>query len=793
MKQEIQRIPVDPFTLGLYFFLVMLSGLALKAADWADHLDLIAAVGMLGAVAGVALARSIFSGRVAFLFSTIYGLFIVGWEIGRTLDAALLWQDKIFGILGRLGVFFSVIGQGEVNEDPLIFVLFLALIYWIMGCFGVWWIFRREGFWAAVLPLGVGIFLNQVFYVGRTNLDGYLIFYVLIVLFLAARLVLWRQQLEWRENRAHVPENVPFFIIRAGVVLALVLVIVSWGGPAFAESEKAAELWGSIARPFAKLQDRIGDVLGGLRTAAVVTTDYFGDVLPLKAGVTPEDVLVMHVTPDRMPEENGRFYWLARVYNFYDSGNWLLTIGETTEFDPEAGDLNLLSYSGRELRKVTFEPKLPAIHRLNIASQPVWVNRSVDIEALVLPGGSIDPLTITSRTAIFNGESYKTHASISIPMADELRGAVKVYPDWVIENYLQVPDNISERTRELAKRIAEGHETTYDKVNAVTAWLRRNIRYSRETEPAPEGIERIDWFLFDYQVGFCNWYASAEVIMLRILGIPARLAVGFAMGDYLSEEAYFEVRGDDAHAWPEVYFSGYGWIEFEPTVSQPVLIRPEPETDAGGGSDSDRDPFANLDEGSFDRDQDMEFLDDLPFQENGEGLLGASQNQIYLIVIAVLFGIVAAIALWLYIDPLSRAATIGNLIAGLQQIGIKPHPKLIEIAMQDLTSIGRIYTRWCTWLRRLDINLTSTQTPNERAEVFGEVYPEAADSAWAIVNAYAAERFGGLSSGEEEVRDVWRDLRPYLWLEWVKLKLDPILRGRKRSRIDSGPVLRSIH
>jgi transglutaminase-like putative cysteine protease len=726
---------------------------------------------------------------VAFFFSAIYGLFFVGWQIGRTLDDALLWQDRIRDIFGRIGAYISIIGQGEANEDPLMFVLFLTLLYWIMGCFGAWWIFRRKGFWAAILPLGVSIYLNQIFYVGRSNLDGYLIFYVLIVLFLIARLVLWRQQLAWRKIRAHVPENVTFFVSRAGAVLALLLVVVSWGGPAFAESERAAELWGSIARPFAKLQDRIGDMLGGLRTAAVVTADYYGDVLPLKAGVIPDDVLIMHVTPDRMPDESGRFYWLARVYNFYDNGNWLLTIGETTEFDPEVGDINLPSYSGREIRNVTFEPKLPAIHRLNVASQPVWVSRSADVHALVLPGDLIDPLTITSQTAIFNGESYEARGSVATPKAAELRDAVEVYPDWILENYLHVPENISDRTRELAFRIAEGHETNYDKVKAVTAWLRRNIRYSRETEPAPEGVERIDWFLFDYQVGYCNWYASAEVIMLRILGIPARLAVGFARGEYLSEEEYFEVRGEDAHAWPEVFFSGYGWVEFEPTVSQPVLIRPEPDTDSGGGPEFDDDPFDRSDAGLSDRFLDEEFFDDLRFDEGAGDLSVVSQSRIYLIAIAALLGICLVIAFWFYFDPLSRVAAINSLVSGLQQVGIKPPPQLLRYSMEELTAIGRIYTRWCNWLQRLDLQLASTQTPNERAEAFSGVFPEASDSGWMIVNAYTDERFGGLYDEDKKVFDVWKELRPFLWLEWLKLKLDTFLRGRKRTRIDTDRVL----
>jgi hypothetical protein len=197
----------------------------------------------------------------------------------------------------------------------------------------------------------------------------------------------------------------------------------------------------------------------------------------------------------------------------------------------------------------------------------------------------------------------------------------------------------------------------------------------------------------------------------------------------------------------------------------------------------------NQGDAQFDRDQDMEFFDDLPFDEGLDNFPLETQNRVYLIVIAVLVGIMAAITLWLYIDPISRAATVRSLVLGLKQIGIKPHPKLIEIGMQELTAIGRIYARWCSWLSRLDLELSTTQTPNERAEAFGGAYPEAADTGWAIVNAYAAERFGGSSSGEEDMRVAWHDLRPFLWLEWLKLKIDPFIRGRKRSRIDSNRVL----
>jgi hypothetical protein len=78
----------------------------------------------------------------------------------------------------------------------------------------------------------------------------------------------------------------------------------------------------------------------------------------------------------------------------------------------------------------------------------------------------------------------------------------------------------------------------------------------------------------DYKKGYCVYYASAEIMMLRSLGIPARMAVGFSEGEI--EDGTYVVRRFNAHAWPEVYFPGLGWVEFEPTGNQPTLNRPLP-------------------------------------------------------------------------------------------------------------------------------------------------------------------------------------------------------------------------
>jgi transglutaminase-like putative cysteine protease len=82
-----------------------------------------------------------------------------------------------------------------------------------------------------------------------------------------------------------------------------------------------------------------------------------------------------------------------------------------------------------------------------------------------------------------------------------------------------------------------------------------------------------DVFLFEWKKGFCDHYATAMAILARSAGIPARLVTGFSSGEYNPVEGRFVVRMVNAHAWVEIYFPGYGWVEFEPTGNMPPMER----------------------------------------------------------------------------------------------------------------------------------------------------------------------------------------------------------------------------
>ena len=97
----------------------------------------------------------------------------------------------------------------------------------------------------------------------------------------------------------------------------------------------------------------------------------------------------------------------------------------------------------------------------------------------------------------------------------------------------------------------------------------------------PEEFNIADYFLFDLQRGYCDYYATAFVVLARLAGLPARFATGYAVGTWDGYNQVWIVTEAEAHSWPEVLFPDYGWIPFEPTAGRPALTRiglPQPSS-----------------------------------------------------------------------------------------------------------------------------------------------------------------------------------------------------------------------
>ena len=131
---------------------------------------------------------------------------------------------------------------------------------------------------------------------------------------------------------------------------------------------------------------------------------------------------------------------------------------------------------------------------------------------------------------------------LSNPNIEQLREAGTEYPAWVTETYLQLPADFSPRIRELAEEITAEAETPYDKAGAITRYLRENIEYAATINARPRNTDTLEWILFEHKQGYCVYYATSEILMLRSLGIPARMAVGFAQGEGFTAETTFGKR-----------------------------------------------------------------------------------------------------------------------------------------------------------------------------------------------------------------------------------------------------------
>ena len=179
-------------------------------------------------------------------------------------------------------------------------------------------------------------------------------------------------------------------------------------------------------------------------------------------------------------------------------------------------------------------------------------------------------LALVGERTLLPHKRYQTVGSVSTASPAMLRASGRDYPNWVTDRYLQLPADFSEPVKALALDLTKDSDNPYDMAEDIARYL-LTIPYSLEfAEPAP-GQDWVEFFLFEHQRGYCQNYASAMITMLRSLDIPARLAVGFAPGVWVPDKRAWEVQLRNYHAWPEVYFQDYGWVEFEPT---PPEIQP---------------------------------------------------------------------------------------------------------------------------------------------------------------------------------------------------------------------------
>jgi hypothetical protein len=161
-----------------------------------------------------------------------------------------------------------------------------------------------------------------------------------------------------------------------------------------------------------------------------------------------------------------------------------------------------------------------------------------------------------------DGLAYRVESALPTLTADALAAAPDQVPGPIAERYLSLPPDFPVSVRLQAADVVAGQTTPFARARALQDWFRSQFTYSLDVAPG-HGDDAILRFLED-RVGYCEQFAGTYAAMARSVGLPARVAVGFTPGA-LGADGRYHVTDREAHAWPEVYLTGYGWVAFEPT------------------------------------------------------------------------------------------------------------------------------------------------------------------------------------------------------------------------------------
>lgn len=288
-----------------------------------------------------------------------------------------------------------------------------------------------------------------------------------------------------------------------------------------------------------------------------VALDTFGtirlDHRPVMQVFLPEGV-----DPNTLPT---RLYWKGIAFNYYDGTGW--------RADPVRRKHITVQSQYEKLYWFNWQPTTKDLlaQRIQLSSTRFEVVFGAD--AMQAVEGKFLNLQYDretgNTTVIFDPYTpeYIVYSKIAAPAETALRQDSGVYPDTIARLYLQLPE-LGARIIELAHQIGGSQASAYDKALAIQTFLGQNYAYSLDVKRTSK-VSPLEDFLFINKAGHCEYYATSMAILLRVVGVPARVVNGFAQGRWNEFGRFFTVRQSDAHSWVEVYFPSAGWVMFDPT------------------------------------------------------------------------------------------------------------------------------------------------------------------------------------------------------------------------------------
>lgn len=489
--------------------------------------------------------------------------------------AAMAWRVWVWGWR---------VYTGGVNSDRQVWLLVISTALSLTTFTAAWQVFRRWSASLALLLLGAALGTNS-FMAGQA--PTWALAFIGLGLVLLARSNALSLERRWLMRGTDYSDELLPYATVIGLALAAAAIIISPLPPLLTSRSTYEAFWRVFREPWSRVEDTTGRWFQGLDSPQRRNPLGGGEGGPIDpslehpvgAGAPRGNQVVLRVrTGDPAPEPwaggiGGRLdtsaspqrHWRGATYDTYTGSGWAnrdrsveaVGAGQDLPVDHPEGRRELLQHVQRR------EPGTV----IYAVGQPLRIDQDLDVTYRAQG----DVVTLSGDTDGYDVVSLVPDVTVS-----GLEAAGSEYPPDIADRYVALPD-LPGRVRQLALDVAAGAETEYGKARAIEEYLRQ-FEYELAVPAAPPDRDVVDYFLFDLQRGFCDHYSSAMAVMLRLNGVPARVAVGYARGAYDDRDGYWVATEADAHAWVEVYFPGFGWVEFEPTPTQAVYAFPFGDT-----------------------------------------------------------------------------------------------------------------------------------------------------------------------------------------------------------------------
>ncbi len=725
--------------LSLAILLVMMLTLtsAMQAMRWTPGLEILSPMVVCAVLVGTVLAnREWLPALLAHGWSAVLAVAAAAYFGTFNLSDYGLAGGSGTGLVARMSAVRDICGDwlrratldlpADENVARFVFVLWLAALLWLVAYMAAWFLVRYANWWGSVLPSGFAL-LATLYNAPQDSLV-YLAAFLLCALLLAGQANAALQVSRWTQQRIRYDPDFELTLLRDGLLLILAVLAIGFQAPP-GTSPVAWQQWlDRIRGSGQQINTALGRLFPSLEVpqrAGSSAGQGFGNDLPLAGSIdlSSQPIFDARVEPDVQIR-----YWRMAVYDEFTGFGWRRSASQR------------LNGQVLESGAVDWAP-LGIVVTQTITSlaggmrQLVAVPQAIDFDVPVISEvaswqgqATSDVQTIQSASPLRIGDRYVVRSSLAVDDPQVLRQLTASDPEWIRDRYLGLPPSTTARTRALAGSLAAGATTRLDQAMAVEAYLRR-IPYSLHIGSPPSGQDHVDWFLFDEQRGYCDYYASAFVVLVRSRGIPARLAAGYAVGDRVPGTSTYRQAARHAHTWPEVYFPGHGWVAFEPTASQRPLERGLPAP--AGDDEPTSEPTALVPTPAPPSDAPDPASAAPAGEGSGPGAPDARRLWPLGAGLMVLCGVLVLVALG-WFGPLGQLSPAEATFARLCRVA--------------------------TWL---GFPPRATDTPHEYGRQLGAAWTGAEGEIQTIVDAYVADRYGRqrTAAAADEAATAWRRLR----------------------------------